>query len=504
MNKNYKKHIIFFGLLVFLTPFFAHASDSADDFKIFYDQTAFTSEARLKVATSTDGENLPAGWQKLSEVYQYSFETDGVYDPSRLLTLKINYPEENNLLKQIFIFDEIARSWQPLKTQEFTEDNYVSATINSMTGKVAIFFRPNVLISGKASWYKYKNGLFAASPDFTKGSVIRVYNLSNQKYVDVAVNDFGPERNKFPDRVIDLDAEAFKKIAPLGAGIISVKIEPIKATLIGEKQTEPVVKKDKKNEELSISASSAIIMLEKNNKVIWNKNEKNISPLASLTKLAALKVYLETKPNLEKVVSYKSQDQKFNNLYCPAGEESSLKIKDGDTLRIKDLVYSSVVGSTNNTIETLVRISGLSRDKFVAKMNQTVKDWGAKQTKFVEPTGLSPDNVSSPYDYAIISKMALSDDFLKKVSVTKSYNFKTVNTRRAFTVINTNRLLDKNSHEIVGSKTGYLDEAGYCLMTMVKTTQGNLIVVNFNSRTRAENFSDNEKLINYGLSLLKK
>jgi len=80
---------------------------------------------------------------------------------------------------------------------------------------------------GKASWYAYKNCRCAASPDFPKGTRVRVTSALTGKYTVVRINDWGPERDIFPERVIDLDAVAFKEFAPLGAGVITVKVEPI-------------------------------------------------------------------------------------------------------------------------------------------------------------------------------------------------------------------------------------------------------------------------------------
>lgn len=88
----------------------------------------------------------------------------------------------------------------------------------------------NYMASGSASWYKYKNCRCAASPDFAKGTRVRVRSQLTGKYTVVRINDFGPERDKFPDRAIDLDAVAFKELAPLGAGTINITVEPIDAS----------------------------------------------------------------------------------------------------------------------------------------------------------------------------------------------------------------------------------------------------------------------------------
>ena len=82
--------------------------------------------------------------------------------------------------------------------------------------------------SGNASWYSYRGGLFAASTEFKKGSVLRVINPVNNKYVDVVVNDYGPNRRKHPYRIIDLDKMAFKQIAQLKSGVINIIVCPLK------------------------------------------------------------------------------------------------------------------------------------------------------------------------------------------------------------------------------------------------------------------------------------
>jgi len=92
---------------------------------------------------------------------------------------------------------------------------------------------------------------------------------------------------------------------------------------------------------------------------------------------------------------------------------------------------------------------------------------------------------------------------LKKISTAARYTFKTVNTKQSHTLTNTNQLLKSNTYPIIGSKTGYLEEAGYCLMTRVQSPQGTLISVNFGSPSKAASFLDNEQMIRYGLRLLK-
>lgn len=461
------------------------------------DITAPGFSGQAAVSTSSPS-GLSWQWQALSPVFEYSFSQPERYDPSRPMQIKISYDGINNYLKQIFAFDQLAGNWQPLLTKDDPAGHYVTAETTATMGRLILAANPDVLTVGTASWYKYKNGLFAASPDFLKGSVLIVTNLDNGKKVEVTVNDWGPERDKHPDRVIDLDKVAFQKLAPLGAGLIRVKVEAKKTI------NSPLVKKlPQIGSEPNLTASSAVIVLEKTGQVIWGRNEKAVSPLASLSKLVAIRVFLDTRPSLDKVVTYKYQDEKYNYEYCKPGESARLKIKEGETLTIENLLYSAIVGSANNAIETLVRASGLSRPEFIKKMNETVRSWGATSTSFSDPTGLDPKNVSSPYDYAIITKEVFTNPLLTKISTTAKYTFKTINTKKPHTLVNTSELVRTKNYPVIGSKTGYLDEAGHCLMTRVKASAGNLIAINFGSRSQAESFLDNENLIRYGLRQLE-
>jgi D-alanyl-D-alanine endopeptidase (penicillin-binding protein 7) len=465
MNINYKKLIISGAIFLFLAPGITKADN------LEFTTPNFTGSATI--ASSSPAANIPWEWQALSPVYTYSFDNVSSYDPSRPMTIKINYLKPNNYLKQIFILDEISGIWQPILTNDVPEKTYVTATTTSTSGKLVVLSNPNILTAGTASWYNYKNGLFAASPDFAKGSVLRVTNVANGKSVDVTINDFGPERATLPDRVVDLDKVAFQKIASTADGLIKVKVEPLKVVT-------PLINKSQLQlgSAPTISAWSAIILKESDGSVLWGKNENKVSPLASLTKLIAIRTFLDLKPTLSKVVTYKIQDENYNYLYCKPGESAKLTVKDGDTLTIENLIYSALVGSANNAVETLVRVSGLSRPEFIARMNKNVKNWGATSTSFAEPTGLSPQNVSSPYDYAIITKEVFTNPLLKKISTTVKYTFKTINTKKSHTLTNTDQLVRNAQYPIIGSKTGYLNEAGNCLMTRVASPQGKLIVVN--------------------------
>ncbi|MFA5163558.1 MAG: RlpA-like double-psi beta-barrel domain-containing protein [Patescibacteria group bacterium] len=451
------------------------------------------------VSESIASSSWPWYLEKLGPIYDFSLNASSspvINASSSPLYLEMSYPKNNSYKKMYFLDGDI---WRPLNTIDYPSESKVRAQFAYPSGKIAVFARPQILTSGTASWYKYKGGNFAASPDFKKGSVIRVYNNKNNKFVDVTINDYGPDRLKHPDRVVDLDKEAFKKIADTKEGLISVRIEPLSFSLYEDDFIKPSL-----SSEPQIYSVAAAIIKEADGQLLWGKNQDQVMPLASLTKIAAMKIFLDTKPDLKKVVAYKKQDEQMNYKYCKPGEAALLKLKDGETASINDFLYAALIGSANNAVETLVRVSGLKRDEFIKRMNDWVKKIGANHTIFIEPTGLAPQNMSSPLDYAIITKEAFKNATLQKISTTWKYQFSTRNTKKKHSLTNTNRLLDLSKYKFLGSKTGYLDEAGYCLMTRVATPKGNLIVVNFKATSSQKSFADNEQLINFGSRILNK
>ncbi len=457
----------------------------------------------LDAATGVDvmeiDEEMPIPWNlsRLSKIYQFEFRNKAAYDDDRPFYIQFSYDQASADYKQVFFYDKNYSSWRPLPTKDYPREKFVRSLIHLPFARIAVLSHPNILTRGQASWYAYRGGNFAASPDFPPGSRLRVYNEDNDKFVDVEVNDYGPDRNLHPGRVLDLDKAAFRRIAALGDGLASVRVEPLyvapdaRGQILGIKATGATTQPD-------ISVRAAIVMDEDSGEVLWEKDSSAALPLASLTKLVAIKVFLDTRPSLDLVVTYSVRDEEYNYEFCNKWESARVSLSDGDTLTVEDLIYSSLVGSANNTVETLVRVSGLERSAFIAAMNAAVADWGAEDTSFIEPTGLSPKNVSSARDYAIITKEVFKHPIIQKASIRPEYEFYIVNTKKRHLLRNTNQLIASNQYQITGSKTGYLDEAGYCLMTRFRAGGKQLIVVTMGAASRDISFAETEDLMRYG------
>lgn len=461
-----------------------------DELQVGFPKGRFLKPTVITLSKIPEVNTLPQGLTMIGQMYQIDVPADSFVKGKYYISIKSS---TSNAYKQVYFYDKNL-GWRPLETNENFAKGVISTAATFPFLRFAVFEDSKKLMKGDASWYKYKNGLFAASPDFPAGTKLRVINLDNKKFVDVTVNDYGPDRSVHPERVIDLDAVAFKRLAPLGQGTVKVAVEKINTDKPLPTPT-PSVPPVATNSS-PIQAKAALVLNSADKQVIWSKAENTQVPLASLTKLVAVKVFLDTNPDLKKVVAYSVKDEEMNALYVHPSESARLKLQDNDQVTIKDLVYSSLIGSTNNTVESLVRVSGLSRTEFIKRMNQTVKGWGTTQTAFVEPTGLSPKNVTTPQEYAIIARQVFLDPVIANVSVIPEHTVTTINTKKSHTFKNTNLLAREKNSPILGSKTGYLTEAGYCLATKWPTTKDkNIIVVLFGAPSRQASVDDTKKLV---------
>lgn len=245
--------------------------------------------------------------------------------------------------------------------------------------------------------------------------------------------------------------------------------------------------KDETSRSLGIetTAWAAIVIDKETGVALFKKNIESKFPIASLTKLMTALVFLDTNPDWSKEIKLKKEDEKEGGIfYARAGEE----------VTIKDLFNMMLVGSVNNAALALARSTGLNQEEFVEKMNQKAMILGLKDTFFADPAGLEPTNVSTAHDIALLVSSALENDKIREATVKKKYVFSPRNTKKTYYVKNTNKLLwsflNEEPYEIVGGKTGYLDEAKYCLAVEVKNGNHQIIAVVLGSSTAEDRFQE--------------
>ncbi len=199
-----------------------------DDYFGFYIMPdAFVSPVTIEVnPLSASIYPPPPDLKLVSPVYHFKINVDDDYIIPKDLPVEIKFfPGETNS-KEIYYWNNLDNKWEPSPSLTRYQDGVVR-TLTHQKEMILAVMSNDIMEKGVASWYKYKRGDFAASPDYPKGTELKVTNIDNGRSVVISVNDYGPDRAIHPDRVIDLDYVAFKKIASPGLGLITVSVEKI-------------------------------------------------------------------------------------------------------------------------------------------------------------------------------------------------------------------------------------------------------------------------------------
>ena len=242
--------------------------------------------------------------------------------------------------------------------------------------------------------------------------------------------------------------------------------------------------------DITLTSKEAIIYNLNDDNVIYEKNSNERTKIASLTKIMTSLVALENINNIDDTVTVEYKDLQGLKGYAVAG------FKAGDTVTYKDLLYALMLPSAADAANILARnIAGTTED-FVNMMNDKANKLGLENTKFSNPIGMDDDNYSTAYDLSIILKEAIKSDLFKELYNTDSYttsnNIKLTKT--------TDKIASKYNLDIsnlTGSKTGFTDEAGYCLASTATYNNVNYLVVTLNSEELPNHIKDTLDLYNY-------
>ncbi len=496
---------------------------SADTYQRGFSFTTADGEFRLSIP----GGALPApgtvtitklpsddvlDWKNLnrdSHVYQVTYaRQDGPAELSKPLTFEF-VVLDTGYRTSVGKLNPDGQSWEELGSALNRGGARVRSADDQATFTVAAF-QDESYQEGIATYYgtyvrKTRLSLVAASNHFPYGTVLRVTNLENNKMVTVRVVDTGGFR--YP-RIIDLSTPAFAKIQPTWKGVARVRVEiatpqnrPPTESPQGGDETPPGAPVASGATPPTSSATASIVVDAATGQKLVGKKTSTAFPIASLTKVMTAAVFMDTKPNLNQVVTYTKQD----DIEC-----SCLRLADGEQVTLKDLLFASLVGSANNATLALVRATGLPRQEFVQRMNDKAMALGLKQTSYVDPTGLEKGNVSSAEDLAAIGriipdtyptlKRALSTKTVKIVSKNKvcSAPFRQKDGSCVHTLTTTNKLLGKTSFDIVSAKTGFIDEARHTLLVRARNKAGHDVVLVFlRVQNRADSFAFANQLIEW-------
>jgi len=168
---------------------------------------------------------VPTGFKLVAPVIEYKIRNAKLKYKQEI---KLTIPFESGIKfgKFAYYWSFKKQMWREVESVTDLEAKTVTLTMSLNNTRIMVV-DTDAMVQGHASWYRYKGCMCAASPDYPKGTKLLVTNLNKNDSIVIKVNDWGPERDLFPSRVIDLDLVAFKKLGSKGAGVLkNIRVVP--------------------------------------------------------------------------------------------------------------------------------------------------------------------------------------------------------------------------------------------------------------------------------------
>lgn len=236
---------------------------------------------------------------------------------------------------------------------------------------------------------------------------------------------------------------------------------------------------------LDLNSSVALVVDQDTQEILLSKNEQAVLPIASLTKLMTGLIVSEAELPLDEMITITQAD-----VDTEKGSRSRLRV--GARLSRGELLHLALMASENRAANALGRSYPGGLPVFVGLMNAKARMLGMHDTVYVEPTGLSSKNQSSARDLALLVDVASENPMLRQLSTSPGYQVAVG--RQVLQYNNTNRLIKNPSWDIGLQKTGYISEAGRCLVMQVRIAGRKLIMVFLDSAGKLGRVADAERV----------
>ena len=250
--------------------------------------------------------------------------------------------------------------------------------------------------------------------------------------------------------------------------------------------------------EMDISAKSAILVDFNTGKVLYSKNENEPLAMASMTKVMSMLLIME---------KIDDGSLKYDDIVEISTEASSMGgsqifLNPGDKYKVVDLLKGIAMASANDAVVALAEKTYGSKEHFIEAMNKKAESLGLKNTHFVNVHGLDEEgHYSSAYDMSIMARELLKHE--KILDFTRVYEeYLTKPDGSQIWLVNTNKLV-RFYDGVDGLKTGFTQNAGYCLTATGKKNNLRLISVVMGEESIEKRSSDTVKLLNYGFNTFK-
>ena len=277
--------------------------------------------------------------------------------------------------------------------------------------------------------------------------------------------------------------------------VISIVIVLLFCISFGEHRL--TVSANENSVDLGIESSGCVLIEVSTNKIIYEKNSNEKMYPASMTKMMGMLLTLEAihenKIKFEQEVNVSLEASKMGG--------SQVYLEPGEIITIEELFKCVAIASANDAMYALAETIAGSENQFVNKMNEKAKKIGMKNTNFVNTTGFDdPNHYSTPKDMGLLARELINkfeNEVTKYTSQVEGYIRQ--DSDNPFWLVNTNRLLG-DYQGLDGLKTGFTQDAGFCLTSTAKRDNLRLISVVMNAKTKEIRSKDTVKLLDYGFA----
>ena len=262
-------------------------------------------------------------------------------------------------------------------------------------------------------------------------------------------------------------------------------------------QSVQILDTNRYNSQPSVNARAALVMDANTGEVLYSKNTNLALPIASITKLMTAVITADARLNMSEDITLQPID-----FAGAGGKNSSSTLKAGDTMNRAEMLLVALMKSENPAAAALARTYPGGRSAFVAAMNAKARQLGMSSTHYVESTGLDPRNISSARDLGILVSSASQYGLIRQFSTTAHYDFNLG--YRVLKSNNTNALVRNGGWNINISKTGYINEAGRCVVMHTTVNNRPAVVVLLGASSSQARTNDATNLLNWVSSLPKR
>ncbi len=237
--------------------------------------------------------------------------------------------------------------------------------------------------------------------------------------------------------------------------------------------------------DLSLNSSAVMVMDQASGEVLLEKNADAALPIASITKVMTAMVVLDAAQPLDEMIVIAREDTQLEKY-------SASRLKVGASFTRAELLHLALMSSENRAANALGRSYPGGLPAFVIAMNEKARALGMTSSNFVEPTGLSSGNVASPRDLAVLVNAAHHIPLIRDYSTDRDAVVRVGGRQQQFR--NTNALTRDENWDIGLSKTGFIRDAGKCLVMQARLDQREVIIVMLDAEGSAKRLADAERI----------